>query len=97
MKIKYKYNAHHMMDTYPTEEDVLFDICTFLSEKGRISEEFSDLGIKVAFKKKIEEVDADKLLTSLAVQGFLHQRLGAGKRKYYTVIKHPFGDFFGTL
>ena len=90
MKIKYLYNVHHMLDSYPTEEDVLYDIYTFLHEKGKLHEEFSDLGIKLALKRKVEEDELDKLLTSLSIQGFLQQRLGAGRRKYYTIINTPF-------
>jgi len=94
MKIKYKYNVHHLTEYYPTEEDALFDICSFLHERGRMTEEWSDLGMKPAFKKKLEEDEIDKLLTSLVVQGFLKQRIGAGKRKYYTLISHTFNDIF---
>jgi len=50
--------------------------------------------MKPAFKKKLEEDEIDKLLTSLVVQGFLKQRIGAGKRKYYTLISHTFNDIF---
>ncbi len=94
MKIKYKYDVHHLTENYPTEEDALFDICSFLSERNRLGEEWSDLGIKPAFRKKLEEDEIDKLLTSLSVQGFLEQRIGAGKRKYYKIISHTFGETF---
>lgn len=94
MKIKYKYGVHQHTEYYPTEEDALFDICTFLSDRGKLGEEWSDLGIKPAFHEKLEEEEIDKLLTSLSVQGYLQQRPGAGKRKYYTVIKHNFGGIF---
>jgi phosphoglycolate phosphatase-like HAD superfamily hydrolase len=94
MKIKHKYRVHHFMDCYPTEEDALFDICTHLHEKGKLAEEWSDLGIKVAFQTKISEEEVDKLLHSLVLQGYLSSRAGAGKRKYYTVLKHDFENMF---
>lgn len=94
MKIKHKYRVHHLLDIYPTEEDALFDICTFLQERGKITDEWSDLGVKPAFLKKVTEEEIDKLLHSLVLQGYLSKREGAGKRKYYTVLKHGFGETF---
>lgn len=94
MKIKHKYRVHHLLDSYPTEEDALFDICNLLQEKGKLTEEWSDLGIKGAFQKKITEEEIDNLLQSLASQGFLFSRAGSGKRKYYRVAKHNFGNTF---
>lgn len=82
------------MDIYPTEEDALFDICTFLHERGKITDEWSDLGVKPAFLKKISEEEIDRLLSSLVSQGYLSRREGAGKRKYYTVTKHDWGTLF---
>jgi|688.fasta_scaffold408805_2 hypothetical protein len=96
MKIKYKYGVHHLTDTYPNEEDALYDICSFLHERGKMHEEWSDLGIKPAFKKKLEEEEIDRLLTSLFSQGYLHQRIGAGKRKYYKILNHGFGNTFSA-
>lgn len=95
MKLKYKYRVHHLLESYPTEEDALFDICSFLSEKSKISEEWSDLSIKGAFVKKIEPEEIDKLLRSLVEQEYLECRSGAGKRKYYKILKHDFGNIFG--
>ena len=90
MKIKYKYKVHHLLDSYPTEEDALFEIITFLTEREKLSEEWSDLGIKGAFTKRLPEEEVSKLLDSLSLQGFISKRDGNGKRKYFTVIKNPF-------
>ena len=97
MKIKYKYNVHHQLDNYPTEEDALFDICTLLEQRGKLNDEWSDLGIKPAFHKKLEQEELDSLLDSLTKQGYIKQRIGAGKRKYYVILKHNFGEFFPLL
>jgi hypothetical protein len=94
MKIKHKYKVHYLLDSYPTEEDALFDICNLLFEREKLNEEWSDLGIKPAFQKKLTEEEIGVLLQSLTLQGYLNCRNGAGKRKYYTIIKHDFGDSF---
>lgn len=91
MKLKYKYSVHSLVDAYPTEEDVLFDVITFLKSKNRpLADEWSDLSIKGAFSKKLEDSDLDLLLDSLVKQKFLTKRSGAGKRSYYTIISDPF-------
>jgi hypothetical protein len=82
------------MEQYPTEEDALFDICSFLSEKNRLSEEWSNLGIKPAFRQKLEDDVIEKVLNSLVLQGYLQYKEGAGKRNYYKIIKHDFGNLF---
>ena len=94
MKIKHKYRVHPLMDSYPTVEDALFDICCLLQDRDKLNEEWSDLGIKPAFHKKLSEEEIDKLLNSLAIQGYVSRREGAGKRKYYKILKHDFGNIF---
>jgi hypothetical protein len=94
MKIKHKYKVHHLLDAYPTEEDILFDICNFLQEKEKLNEEWSDSGIKSAFQKKLSEEEIETLLQSLSSMGYLSCRTGSGKRKYYKIINHDFGDSF---
>jgi GH35 family endo-1,4-beta-xylanase len=91
MKIKYIYNVQNLLEIYPTEEDILYEIIKYLKEKGKpIEEEWSDIGIKVAFSKKIEQEELDKILISLSAKGFLRRKEGSGKRSYYSVIKNPF-------
>jgi hypothetical protein len=87
MKLKYKYRVHHLLESYPTEEDALFEITSFLEEKGKSEEEWSDLSIKGAFSKKLPEEEVSKLLESLVLQGCLSMREGSGKRNYYKIIK----------
>lgn len=93
MKVKYKYGIHHLTDTYPTTEDALFDICSYLHERDRMSVEWSNLGIKPAFHGRVDEQDIDKLLAEIAKQGFLYERHGSGKRNYYKILKHIFPTF----
>jgi hypothetical protein len=90
MKLKYKFGVHHLLESYPTEEDALFEITSHLKEKGKLEEEWSDLGIKGAFSKKLSEDEISKLLESLVSQGFLTKRDGAGKRAYFKIQKTHF-------
>jgi hypothetical protein len=90
MKLKYKFGVYNLLESYPTEEDALFEISNFLKERNRLEEEWSDLGIKGAFSKKLSEEEISKLLKSLVDQGFLKMKEGSGKRNYFTVIKNPF-------
>lgn len=90
MKLKYKFRVHHLLESYPTEEDALFDIVSFLQEKGKLSEEFSDAGIKVAFQKKLQEEELSSILESLVNQEFLIKREGSGKRSYFRISRNPF-------
>jgi hypothetical protein len=95
MKIKHKYRVHHLLDCYPTEEDALFDICNFLLEKrGKLKDEWSDVGIRPAFHKKLDEEEINKLLQSLVQRGYLSFREGSGKKNYYTILKHDFGTSY---
>ena len=94
MKIKHLYRVHHFLESYPTEEDALFDICVFLENLGKLDEEWSDLGIKQSFSKKLTEREINALLKSLVDQNYLSFRPGAGKRNYYKIIKHDFGNTF---
>ena len=90
MKLKYKFRVHHLLESYPTEEDALFEIINFLQERNRLEEEWSDLGIKGAFSKKLSEDEIAKLLKSLVDQGFLSMKAGSGKRNYFRIIKNHF-------
>ena len=90
MKLKYKFRVHALLDSYPTEEDALFNIYTFLSERDKVGEEWTDVGVRTAFSKKMEEGELDNLLDSLESQGFISKRLGTGKRCYFKIIKNPF-------
>jgi hypothetical protein len=90
MKLKYKFRVYNLLESYPTEEDALFEITNFLQERNRLEEEWSDLGIKGAFSKKITEEETSKLLQSLVDQGFLSMKPGSGKRNYFRIITSPF-------
>lgn len=90
MKLKYKFRVHNLLESYPTEEDALFEITNFLQERNRLEEEWSDLGIKGAFSKKLTEEETSKLLQSLVDQGFLTMKAGSGKRNYFRIITSPF-------
>lgn len=91
MKLKYKFRVHHLMDSYPTSEDALFDIINFLRERNiNTEEEWSDLGVKGAFQKKLSEDEISLLLQELTDEGFLQKREGAGKRNYYKILKNKF-------
>jgi hypothetical protein len=90
MKLKYKFRVYNLLESYPTEEDALFEIVNFLQERNRVEEEWSDLGIKGAFSKKLTEDEISVLLKSLVDQGFLSMKEGSGKRNYFRIIKNPF-------
>lgn len=90
MKLKYKFRVHSLLDSYPTPEDALFDIVNFLQERNNIENEWSDLGIKGAFQKKLSDEEIGNLLQELVKQEFLTMRHGAGKRSYFKIIKHNF-------
>ena len=90
MKLKYKFGVFNLLDSYPTSEDALFEIVNFLQERNKMQEEWSDLGIKGAFSKRLEDEDISTLLNDLSTGGFLSKRSGAGKRCYYKVLKNPF-------
>lgn len=90
MKLKYKYGVYNLLESYPTEEDALYEIVNFLKERKRLDEEWSDLGIKGAFSKKLTEEEISKLLKSLVDQKFLSMKEGSGKRNYFRIVKHPF-------
>jgi hypothetical protein len=90
VKLKYKFKVHHLLEAYPTEEDALYDIVNFLTEKNRLDQEWSDLGIKGAFQKKLTEDEISDLLKSLVDQGFLSLKEGSGKRNYFRIINNPF-------
>jgi hypothetical protein len=90
MKLKYKFRVYNLLESYPTEEDALFEITNFLRERNRLEEEWSDLGIKGAFSKKLTEEETSKLLQSLVDQGFLTMKAGSGKRNYFRIITSPF-------
>jgi len=90
MKLKYKFKVFHLLESYPTPEDVLFEIVNFLSERNRLDQEWSDLGIKGAFSKRFSEDEISDLLQQLVDQGFLAKKEGSGKRNYFRIIKNPF-------
>lgn len=90
MKLKYKFKVHHLLESYPTEEDALFEIVNFLSERERVDQEWSDLGIKGAFSKKLTEEEITVLLDSLVAQKFLAKKEGSGKRNYFKILNNPF-------
>lgn len=90
MKLKYKFGVHHLLDSYPTPEDALYDITQFLSEKNRSDQEWSDLGIKAAFQVKLSEEEIANLLDILTEEGFLIKREGSGKRNYFRIKQNPF-------
>lgn len=91
MKLKYKFRVHNLMDCYPTSEDALFDIVNFLRERDiNLEGEWSDLGIKGAFHKKLSDDDISSLLNEMTEAGFVEKREGSGKRNYYKIIKNTF-------
>jgi hypothetical protein len=90
MKLKYKFKVHHLLESYPTPEDALYDIVNFLVEKNRLDQEWSDLGIKGAFQRKLTEEELGDLLNLLVDQGFLSMKEGSGKRNYFRIINNPF-------
>lgn len=90
MKLKYKFQVHNLLESYPTEEDALFEITNFLRERGKLNEEWSDSSIKGAFSKKFDDEEINKLLESLRIQGFISKRAGSGKKNYFKIIKYVF-------
>lgn len=91
MKIKHKFRVHDLVDSYPTSEDLLFDIINFLNDRDiNNQEEWSDLGVRGSLSKKITDEKYQELLDELTTQKFIILRPGKGKRNYYTIIKNPF-------
>ena len=90
IKLKYKFKVHHLLESYPTEEDALFEITGFLQERDKLDQEWSDLGIKGAFSKKLSEEEINDLLKSLVTQGFISMKEGSGKRNYFRILNSPF-------
>ena len=90
MKLKYKFRVYNLLETYPTPEDALFEIINFLSEKKRLDQEWTDLGIKSAFSKRFSEEEISDLLQQLVDQKFLSKKEGSGKRNYFRIIENPF-------
>lgn len=90
MKLKYKFRVYNLLESYPTPEDALFEIINFLSEKNRLDQEWSDLGIKSAFSKRFTEEEITGLLEPLVKEGFLAKKEGSGKRNYFRILKNPF-------
>lgn len=90
MKLKYKFRVYNLLESYPTPEDALFEIINFLSEKNRLDQEWSDLGIKSAFSKRFSEEEITSLLEPLVKEGFLAKKEGSGKRNYFRILKNPF-------
>lgn len=90
MKLKYKFRVHHLMDSYPTSEDAIFDIINYLQDKNiSLNKEWSDFTIKEAFHKKLSKEDISSLLQKLIDEGFLLKR-EESKRNYFKIIKNPF-------
>ena len=90
MKLKYKFGIHNLLESYPTEEDALFEIINFLQSRDRLEEEWSDIGIKGAFSKRLSEEEISILLKSLVDQQFLSMKEGSGKRNYFRILNNPF-------
>lgn len=90
MKIKYQFEVHDMLASYPTEEDALYDILKFLSESQKQNDEFSIPQIKKAFSKKIEDSEIQALLNSLVLQNFMSSRKVNDKKEVYKIILNPF-------
>lgn len=90
MRIKYKYKVFSLLDSYPTEEDILFEIVSSLQERSKIEDEWSYATIKNVFSKKIEESEISLFLDELVKKGFLSERDGTGKRgKLYKIEQIP--------
>jgi hypothetical protein len=76
------------MDSYPTPEDALFDIVNFLNNHNiNIEKEWSDIGIKNAFLKKLTDEQINSVLQKLVELNFLSKRAGSGKKTYYKILK----------
>jgi hypothetical protein len=90
MKLKYKFKVYHLLESYPTPEDALYDIVNFLNDRNRLDQEWSDLGIKGAFQVKLSEEEISDLLKNLVKEDFLAMKEGSGKRNYFRIINNPF-------
>lgn len=89
MKIKYLYNSYHLLDSYPTDEDIHYQIVKHQSENNKVGEEFSDKGAKSILDYKVEQDVLVERLNSLVELGYLTTRTSKEKT-YYTLIKEEY-------
>lgn len=89
-KIKYIYDVYHLLDSFPTEEDVHFQVVKWLRENDKIEEEFSDKGIKNVLERKMEYSKLQEKLESLVSLGYLKKGEVKDQKSMYKVLKTEF-------
>lgn len=90
MKIKYLYNSYYLLDTYPTDEDIHYQIVKYQTENNKIGEEFSDKGAKSILEYKVEQDVLVERLNSLVEFGYLATTRTSKEKTYYTLIKETY-------
>ena len=73
------------MDSYPTEDDIIFEIHQFLEEKIKLEEEWTLSGVKSAFSKKLPDEIVQIFIDSLVIKGIIEKRESPAKKVYYKI------------
>lgn len=89
MKLKYLYNVYHLMDTFPTDEDVFFMIYKYMTENEKLEEEFTDKGIKNVIDFKIPQEKLVRCLDSLVESKHIIKREGTD-RNFFKFVKNEY-------
>lgn len=95
-KIKFKYllNFWKTMEEYPTQEDILYEITSYMEKDGRGDSDFSQSTLDFIFRNNTEKemVEINKRLKEMKKSGAIIKTKETGKGKEWWRIKDNLFD-----
>lgn len=77
------------MDSYPTSEDILFEIESFLAKKEKLDCCFSFSDARKISQAKITDDEFGEKMNELETSGFVASE-EKNNKKYFRILKNPF-------
>lgn len=84
IKLKYVLNLWKSLPNYPTKEDVMYEIRSFLVRDSRHNGEFSPQTLNAVFGSRWEKTEYGKLVEELIQEGQIEEtkKISASKKWY---------------
>lgn len=91
LKMKYHLGIWKDLADYPTSEDLIYELNTYLIRDGRPNGEFSEQIFNSFLPKDWENGKYNELIKELIANGTFQEQSkeGKGSRKWYKIINNP--------
>jgi hypothetical protein len=88
IKLKYLLGIWKSLPTYPSQEDIIYEIKSFLLKEGKLGGEFSYQNMKTIFGSDYENKDHGSIIKEMIQSGEIEEKTKGQQNKIWYKLKN---------